>query len=212
VARRKQAILNRYPHELSGGQIQRVMIAMAIACDPTLLIADEPTTALDVTVQAQIFDLLRELRDRRGMSMIFITHDLGIIAEIADQVAVMYQGQIVETGSVWDIFAQPQHPYTKGLLACRPLPHQRLRSSPRWRTLWRWCPTAVPIHDQERPKTAGTAQGRRFASRQMKPRPSPTIREKRPPAAGGKPAGGLSGAGRVWHPRRHVMAVRWGFF
>lgn len=130
VERRKQEILHRYPHELSGGQLQRVMIAMAIACDPTLLIADEPTTALDVTVQARILDLLRELRDRRGMAMVFITHDLGIIAEIADQVAVMYQGQIVEYGSVWDIFSNPQHPYTKGLLACRPQPHQRLRQLP----------------------------------------------------------------------------------
>jgi len=130
VEQQKQAILSRYPHELSGGQIQRVMIAMAIACDPTLLIADEPTTALDVTVQARTLDLLRELRDRRGMSMIFITHDLGIIAEIADQVAVMYQGRIVETGTVWEIFANPQHPYTKGLLACRPQPDQRLRQLP----------------------------------------------------------------------------------
>ncbi|MGG6240777.1 ABC transporter ATP-binding protein [Nodosilinea sp. AN01ver1] len=130
VERRQQAILDRYPHELSGGQIQRVMIAMAISCNPDLLIADEPTTALDVTVQATILDLLRELRDRRGMSLIFITHDLGIIAEIADQVAVMYQGQIVEAGPVWDIFAQPQHPYTKGLLACRPQPNQRLRLLP----------------------------------------------------------------------------------
>lgn len=103
---------------------------MAIACDPTLLIADEPTTALDVTVQARILDLLRELRDRRGMAMIFITHDLGIIAEIADHVAVMYQGQIVENGSVWDIFNNPQHPYTKGLLACRPRPNKRLRHLP----------------------------------------------------------------------------------
>ncbi|TVQ06207.1 MAG: ABC transporter ATP-binding protein [Leptolyngbya sp. DLM2.Bin27] len=130
VDRRQQAVLNRYPHELSGGQIQRVMIAMAISCNPALLIADEPTTALDVTVQATILDLLRELRDRRGMSLIFITHDLGIIAEIADQVAVMYQGKIVEAGPVWDIFAQPRHPYTKGLLACRPQPHQRLRLLP----------------------------------------------------------------------------------
>ncbi|MGD1908521.1 MAG: ABC transporter ATP-binding protein [Leptolyngbyaceae cyanobacterium] len=130
VSRRKQAILNRYPHELSGGQIQRVMIAMAIACDPALLIADEPTTALDVTVQAQILDLLRELRDRRGMSMIFITHDLGIIAEIADRVAVMYQGEIMEKGSVLEIFANPQHPYTKGLLACRPSPQKRLQQLP----------------------------------------------------------------------------------
>ncbi|MEM9009114.1 MAG: ABC transporter ATP-binding protein [Cyanobacteria bacterium P01_F01_bin.86] len=130
VEQRQQDMLNRYPHELSGGQLQRMMIAMAIACDPMLLIADEPTTALDVTVQAQILNLLRELRDRRGMSMIFITHDLGIIAEIADQVAVMYQGSMVESGPVWDIFAHPQHPYTKGLLACRPLPHQRLRQLP----------------------------------------------------------------------------------
>jgi peptide/nickel transport system ATP-binding protein len=130
INHRKQAILNRYPHELSGGQIQRVMIAMAISCNPALLIADEPTTALDVTVQATILDLLRELRDSRGMSLIFITHDLGIIAEIADQVAVMYQGKIVEAGSVWEIFSNPQNPYTKGLLACRPQPDQRLRLLP----------------------------------------------------------------------------------
>jgi peptide/nickel transport system ATP-binding protein len=130
VNQRKQAILERYPHELSGGQIQRVMIAMAISCNPTLLIADEPTTALDVTVQATILDLLRELRDRRGMSIMFITHDLGIIAEIADTVAVMYQGKIVESGSVLDIFASPQHPYTKGLLSCRPRPQNRMRYLP----------------------------------------------------------------------------------
>lgn len=130
VNRRKQDILNRYPHELSGGQIQRVTIAMAIACDPTLLIADEPTTALDVTVQAAILNLLREIRDRRGMSMIFITHDLSVIAEIADDVAVMYQGEIVEAASVWQIFSDPQHPYTKGLLACRPQPDKRLKYLP----------------------------------------------------------------------------------
>ena len=127
IRRRKQALLNRYPHQLSGGQIQRLMIAMALSSDPSLLIADEPTTALDVTVQATILDLLRELRDRRGMSIIFITHDLGIIAEIADQVAVMYNGDIVETGSVLEIFEQPKHPYTKGLIACRPQPDKRLR-------------------------------------------------------------------------------------
>ena len=125
VNQQKQAILDRYPHELSGGQLQRVMIAMAISCNPTLLIADEPTTALDVTVQATILDLLRELRDRRQMSMLFITHDLGIIAEIADQVAVMYQGKIVEYGSVEQIFTRPQHPYTKGLLACKPTLERR---------------------------------------------------------------------------------------
>ncbi len=125
--RRKRALLERYPHQLSGGQLQRLMIAMAISSNPSLLIADEPTTALDVTVQSTILDLLRELRDRRGMSMIFITHDLGIIAEIADQVAVMYQGAVVETGSVLQIFESPNHPYTQGLLACRPQPDRRLR-------------------------------------------------------------------------------------
>jgi len=130
INRQKLAMLDRYPHELSGGQIQRVMIAMAISCNPTLLIADEPTTALDVTVQATILDLLRELRDRRGMGMMFITHDLSLIAEIADQVAVMYEGKIVEYGSVLDIFSNPQHPYTKGLLTCRPQPDRRLRYLP----------------------------------------------------------------------------------
>lgn len=130
VNRQKLAMLDRYPHELSGGQIQRVMIAMAIACNPSLLIADEPTTALDVTVQATILDLLRELRDRRGMSIMFITHDLGLIAEIADSVAVMYDGEIVEYGPVWQIFAEPRHPYTKGLLTCRPRPDLRLKYLP----------------------------------------------------------------------------------
>ncbi len=130
VKRRQGAMLDRFPHQLSGGQIQRLMIAMALSSNPSLLIADEPTTALDVTVQSTILDLLRELRDRRGMSMVFITHDLGIIAEIADRVAVMYQGNIVETGAVLNIFKDPQHPYTKGLLACRPQPSQRLRHLP----------------------------------------------------------------------------------
>ncbi|AFY88829.1 ABC transporter ATP-binding protein [Chroococcidiopsis thermalis] len=120
VNQQKLAILDRYPHELSGGQLQRVTIAMAISCNPAILIADEPTTALDVTVQATIMDLLRELRDRRQMSMMFITHDLGLVAEIADAIAVMYKGKIVEYGAVEQIFSQPQHPYTKGLLACRP--------------------------------------------------------------------------------------------
>jgi len=120
VKQHKQAILERFPHQLSGGQLQRVMIAMAISCNPLLLIADEPTTALDVTVQATILDLLAELQKQRDMAMIFITHDLGLIAEIADKVAVMYKGKIVEQGDAVQIFTNPQHPYTKGLLACRP--------------------------------------------------------------------------------------------
>jgi peptide/nickel transport system ATP-binding protein len=126
----KKAMLDRYPHQLSGGQLQRIMIAMAICCDPVLLIADEPTTALDVTVQSAILDLLRELRDRRGMGMMFITHDLGLIAEIADHVVVMYEGQIVESGPVLDIFSNPRHPYTQGLLTCRPNPDRRLKVLP----------------------------------------------------------------------------------
>ncbi|MBD2662965.1 ABC transporter related [Richelia sinica FACHB-800] len=127
VKEHKEAMLNRYPHELSGGQLQRVMIAMAISCNPALLIADEPTTALDVTVQATIIDLLAELQQNRNMSMIFISHDLGLISEIVDQVAVMYKGKIVEFGPVAQIFSQPQHPYTKGLVACRPTLNCRLR-------------------------------------------------------------------------------------
>jgi peptide/nickel transport system ATP-binding protein len=130
INERKQSFLQRYPHELSGGQIQRLMIAMAISCNPAVLLADEPTTALDVTVQAKILDLLRDLRDQRGMSIIFVSHDLGIIAEIADTVAVMYGGKIVEYGSLEQIFDQPQHPYTKGLLACRPQPDKRLKYLP----------------------------------------------------------------------------------
>ncbi len=112
--------LHSYPHEMSGGQKQRVMIAMALACNPELLIADEPTTALDVTIQRQILELLVKLQQERGMSILFISHDLGVIAEIADEVAVMYRGQLVEYGPVEKIFLSPPHPYTKGLLACRP--------------------------------------------------------------------------------------------
>lgn len=122
--------VDSYPHQMSGGQKQRVMIAMALSCNPKLLIADEPTTALDVTIQAQILDMLRKLRDERGMAILFITHDLGVIAEIADEVMVMYQGEMVEYGPVLDIFAKPQHPYTKGLLACRPRLDSKLRRLP----------------------------------------------------------------------------------
>lgn len=126
----KQGMLKRYPHELSGGQLQRVTIAMAISCNPSILIADEPTTALDVTVQATILDLLRNLCQERGMALIFITHDLGVIAELVDSVAVMYRGKIVETGAIETVFKHPQHPYTKGLLACRPSLDRRLRTLP----------------------------------------------------------------------------------
>ncbi|WP_198665168.1 ABC transporter ATP-binding protein [Tropicimonas sp. IMCC34011] len=108
-----------YPHQLSGGMCQRVMIAMAIACRPRILIADEPTTALDVTIQAQILRLLRELQDETGMAMIFVTHDLGVVAEIADRVAVMYSGRVVEEAGVDEIFDAPRHPYTRALMACR---------------------------------------------------------------------------------------------
>ena len=125
-----QRALNAYPHQLSGGQKQRVMIAMAMSCQPKILIADEPTTALDVTVQKTILELINELSRETGMSTIFITHDLGVIAEIADKVVVMYKGKIVEQGSVVDIFSNPKHPYTKGLLACRPPLDKRLSKLP----------------------------------------------------------------------------------
>lgn len=127
---RPEAIYDSYPHELSGGQKQRVMIAMAIACHPQLLIADEPTTALDVTVQLEILKLLRQLQSETGMGMIFITHDLGVVAEIADDVAVMHNGEILERGKVGDILSHPQHPYTQGLLACRPPIDVRLKRLP----------------------------------------------------------------------------------
>jgi peptide/nickel transport system ATP-binding protein len=125
-----EQLIERYPHELSGGQLQRVMIAMAISCNPQLIIADEPTTALDVTVQAAILKLLKEIQRSRQMSMIFITHDLGILAEIADHAIVMNQGEIVESGDTQSIFQSPKHPYTKGLIACRPQPDRQLRLLP----------------------------------------------------------------------------------
>ena len=127
---RPEAIYDSYPHELSGGQKQRVMIAMAIACNPKLLIADEPTTALDVTVQLEILKLLRKLQAETGMGMIFITHDLGVVAEIADDVAVMHDGEILERGTVQEILNHPKHPYTQGLLACRPPMDIRLKRLP----------------------------------------------------------------------------------
>jgi oligopeptide/dipeptide ABC transporter ATP-binding protein len=128
-----QRRVDEYPHQLSGGMRQRVMIAMALSCEPELLIADEPTTALDVTIQAQILDLLAGLQERRGMAVLLITHDLGVVAEVSDRVVVMYAGQVVETGGVYDIFRDPAHPYTRGLLDSLPKvdrPGQRLSSIP----------------------------------------------------------------------------------
>lgn len=123
-------IFNAYPHQISGGQKQRVMIAMAMSCRPSILIADEPTTSLDVTVQKTILDLMRDLKDEDNLSMLFISHDLGVISEICDRVAVMFQGKIVEEGTVERVLRSPEHPYTKGLVACRPSLHRKLRRMP----------------------------------------------------------------------------------
>lgn len=127
---RPDVMFDTYPHQISGGQKQRVMIAMAMSCNPSILIADEPTTALDVTVQKTILELMMQLQQEQDMGIMFITHDLGVIAELADKVVVMYKGKIVEQGTVMDIFTNPQHPYTKGLLACRPPLNRRLHWLP----------------------------------------------------------------------------------
>ncbi|MFM9277899.1 ABC transporter ATP-binding protein [Paenibacillus jiagnxiensis] len=122
---RPEQIAESYPHELSGGMLQRIMIAIAISCDPKLLIADEPTTALDVTIQAQILDMLRQIKERSNMSILLITHDLGVVAEMADYVIVMYAGKVVEEGEVVELFQSPKHPYTQGLLRSKPILGQR---------------------------------------------------------------------------------------
>ncbi len=127
---RPEKIVESYPHELSGGQKQRVMIAMALSCNPDLLIADEPTTALDVTVQKSIIELLLQIKNERGMSMIFISHDLGLIAELADEIIVMYKGQMIEQGKAKELLKNPTHAYTKGLIACRPSLSKSLRRLP----------------------------------------------------------------------------------
>jgi peptide/nickel transport system ATP-binding protein len=149
--------VHQYPHELSGGMRQRATIAMALACDPALLIADEPTTALDVTIQAQILDLLKRLQSERGMGMLFITHNLGVVAEIADRVAVMYAGSIVETGPVARVFARPRHPYTRGLL----------RSAPRLgeATILKEAGTPLPTIAGSVPSLANLPHGCPFAPR-----------------------------------------------
>jgi peptide/nickel transport system ATP-binding protein len=148
---RPEQVVNEYPHQLSGGMRQRVMIAMAMSCDPELLIADEPTTALDVTIQAQILDLMRELKEKQGTSILLITHDLGVVAEMCDRVVVMYAGQVVETADILTLFDNPSHPYTQGLMRSVPKvdeDHDRLDS----------IPGNVPI-------PGSVKQGCRFASR-----------------------------------------------
>lgn len=137
-----------YPHEMSGGMRQRVMIAMALACDPKLLIADEPTTALDVTIQAQILDLLTELRQKRNLALLLITHDLGVVAETSDRVAVMYAGKIVEEASAKELFARPRHPYTEGLLRAVPrLDEERHGRATRLQTIEGVVPNPLALPD-----------------------------------------------------------------
>jgi peptide/nickel transport system ATP-binding protein len=165
-----------YPHQLSGGMRQRVMIAMAISCEPALLIADEPTTALDVTIQAEILQLLRELRERRGMAMLLITHDLGVVAEHADEVAIMYAGRIVERAPVGDLFDRPRHPYTRALLRSMPalgrhterletIPGQvpGLRDLPSGCAFRDRCPDAIPACGEQVPPLVPRGPGHEVA-------------------------------------------------
>ncbi|WP_188020348.1 ABC transporter ATP-binding protein [Deferribacter autotrophicus] len=166
--------LKDYPFKLSGGLRQRVMIAMAMACEPELLIADEPTTALDVTIQAQVLALMKELQEKKGTSILFITHDLGVVYEMAHDVAVMYTGNIVEKGSKKTIFDEPKHPYTQGLIASIPSSHRGGRKSrlysiegnvpslynlPKGCTFWPRCPFAKEICKTEKPKLKEITDG-----------------------------------------------------
>lgn len=159
--------INDYPHQLSGGMRQRVMIAMALSCNPKILIADEPTTALDVTVQAQILDLIKRLQKDTGMAVILITHDLGVVAETCDDVAVMYAGRIVERGPVETVFRSPQHPYTKGLMGCLP----RLDHPPK---------TMLPIIPGMVPGLRDLPEGCRFAARCPNPHGDEVLTERQP--------------------------------
>ncbi|MEX0718054.1 MAG: ABC transporter ATP-binding protein [Planctomycetaceae bacterium] len=186
--------IRSYPHEMSGGQKQRVMIAMALSCNPKLLIADEPTTALDVTIQAQILDLIRRLRDERNMAILFITHDLGVIAEIADDVAVMFRGKIVEYAPVLDVFKNPRHPYTKGLLACRP----------RLETPYRRLPTVSDFMEVRQPK--GIPQGSDPDARSVRVAATLEIVEKKMDEARLKKLT-TQGRGRMLHPKSSLKAM-----
>ncbi|AIY42146.1 Oligopeptide transport system permease protein OppB [Collimonas arenae] len=178
---RAEQLVNEYPHSLSGGMRQRVMIAMALLCDPGVLICDEPTTALDVTIQAQILDLMRQLKQEQGTSILMITHDLGVVAEMCERVVVMYAGQVVEQSSVHELFDAPAHPYTRALMRARPAldakPGQPLNA----------IPGSVPL-----PGTAGA--GCRFAARCTKA--DDLCRSKMPELAAVTP-GHLV---RCWHP------------
>ncbi|MEW6644833.1 MAG: ABC transporter ATP-binding protein [Pseudomonadota bacterium] len=170
--------VDAFPHQLSGGMRQRVMIAMALACKPKLLIADEPTTALDVTVQAQIFDLLAQLQDDTETAVVLITHDLGAVAELADDVSVLYAGRCIETGPVGDVVAQPRHPYTRGLLAC--VPHLALGRPTResWTDLGE-IPGMVPPLGARGPDCAFLARCA-SASDLCRARPQPPLDEAAP--------------------------------
>jgi peptide/nickel transport system ATP-binding protein len=180
--------LKEYPHQLSGGMRQRVMIAMALACAPKLLVADEPTTALDVTVQAGILDVLRTLSAETGTAVLLITHDLGVVADFADRVVVMYAGRVIEEAEVDDLFARPRHPYTRGLLDAVPNPARRDQGG------LREIPGRVPV-------LASSPDACTFADRC--PRADPTCRTRRPELAadpGGHPV-------RCWHPLAAPAAV-----
>ena len=165
---------NEYPHQMSGGMRQRVMIAMALACDPQLLIADEPTTALDVTIQAQILEVLKELKERLKMGIILITHDLGVVSEICDRVIVMYTGKVVEQGLIREILDNPKHPYTEGLIAAIPNINDKkgklssidgmvpqLNEMPQGCSFHPRCPYAMAICKEKRPAITTSEDGRK---------------------------------------------------